>query len=183
MNTPTPEKKEVTPSGRLYPIPPALITSRGKEGEDNIFTAAWVSQVCMNPPHIGVAIRPTRHSFKLIEESGEFGVNLPLTSQVRETDICGNTSGRELDKWELTGFSRQQPTKTSIPLIRECPVSIECKLTNTVEVGTHVLVIGEVVARHEMEGFDPGALLAYVSPDYRGIGAEKLGFYGFSKKE
>ncbi len=176
-------KKDVPPTGTLYPCPPALITTIGKDGKANIFTAAWVSQICMEPPHIGVAIRPSRHSFTLLEETGVFGVNLPLASQVREVDICGTISGRDQDKWLLTGFTPQEPSKTQVPLILECPVGIECKVVNKVPVGSHVWIVGEVLARAQVEDFDPGELLAYVSRNYRGIGKEILGYFGFSTKE
>ena len=176
-------KKSVPPAGTLYPNPPALISTLGKVGRANIFTAAWVSQICMTPPHIGLAIRPSRQSFRLIQESGEFAVNLPLASQVKEVDICGNISGRDSNKWELTGFTKQKPSKIKAPLILECPVSIECRVVNQIEVGTHVWFIAQVVARHEEKDFDPTKLLAYVSKDYMALGKEKLGSYGFSKTE
>jgi len=177
-------KTVVKPSGTLFPNPAALITSRGKgDGRENIFTAAWVSTVSMEPPHVGVAIRPIRFSFGLIVESGQFGVNLPATDMVEMVDLCGNTSGRETDKWALTGFTKLKPSVISVPLVRECPVNLECRVVEKIEVGTHFWIIGEVVARHEDEGFSPRELLSYVSPEYRGIGDKKLGFYGFSKRQ
>ena len=183
MNEAPSKKRTVTPAGTLYPNPPALITSRGKDGKTNIFTAAWVSQVAMSPPHVAVAIRSSRFSFSLIEETGEFGVNLPTAKLAREVDICGNTSGRDTDKWELTGLTQEEQVKTSVPLIQECPVNLECKVVHRIELGTHFLFIGEVLARHEDEGFSPDQLLAYVSPEYRNIGEKTLGYYGYSKKE
>jgi len=183
MNKAHSKKRTVTPAGTLYPNPASLITSRGKDRKTNIFTAAWVSQVAMNPPHVAVAIRPTRFSFSLIEDSEEFGVNLPTAELAREVDICGNTSGRHTDKWEITGLTPEEPAKTSVPLIKECPVNLECRVIHKLEVGTHFLLIGEVVARHEAEDFSPGQLLAYVSPEYRNVGEKTLGYYGYSKKE
>jgi len=183
MSEKTTTKRLFTPANTLYPNPAALITSRGKDNETNIFTAAWVSQVAMDPPHVGLGIRPTRFSFGLIEETGEFGVNLPTAGLAREVDICGNTSGRDVDKWELTGLTPEEPAKTSVPLIKECPLNLECKVVHKVEVGTHFWIIGEVLARHVAEDFSPDQLLAYVSPEYRNIGEETLGYYGFSKKE
>jgi len=171
MSSDKPTKKRVKPSGTVYPNPAALITSRGVTGRTNIFTAAWVSTVSMTPPHLGVAIRPVRFSFPLIIESGEFGVNLPTSDMVRD-----------VDKWDLTGFTREEASEISVPLIVECPVNIECRVVEKVEIGTHFWIIGKVVARHEVEDFSPGNLLSYVSPDYRSVGKERLGFYGFSRR-
>jgi len=176
------KKREVALTGTLYPTPVALITTKGKGEGTNIFTAAWVSQVSMTPPHVAVAVRPSRFSYSLIEESNEFGVNLPTTEMVKEVDLCGNISGREADKWKLTGFTEEKASVISASLIRECPLSIECRVVEKVDVGTHRLFIGEVVARHEAENFLAENLLCYVSPDYRNIGKKRFGYYGFSKK-
>jgi flavin reductase (DIM6/NTAB) family NADH-FMN oxidoreductase RutF len=134
-------------------------------------------------------VRPSRHSHGLIEEAGEFVVNLPIADQVEWVDYCGTVSGRDEDKWEACGFTPHSGAEVEVPLIAECPVNLECRLEQTLSIGSHDLFIGQVVAVQmdeavvdEQGRFDVAKAhpLAYLNGDYHRIG-EHLATHGFSK--
>jgi len=176
-----------TESPLIIPRPVALVTSHSPEG-DNIITLSWVSIVCSLPPMIGISIRKKRYSYSVIEKSGEFVVNIPGAGLVKEADFCGTRSGRDVDKFEETGLTKEKAEFVNIPLIKECPINIECKLRRTVELGSHTLFLGEVVGTHIDEKiltdgkFDDEKMLplTYLSPHYFTVkGIE--GAYGYTK--
>jgi len=178
------------PTTALYPIP-AVMVSCGIGERANIITLAWVGTLCSEPPLVGIGVRPSRHSHGLIEETGEFVVNLPAAEQARWVDYCGVVSGRDEDKWAACGFTRAAATKVQTPVIAECPVNIECRLQQTLSLGSHDLFIGEVAAIQIDEDvldekgrldFAKAAPFAYLGGEYRQIG-ELLGRFGFSKKK
>lgn len=177
-----------SPEILLYPSGVVLATS-SYQGKDNIITLAWISTVCFDPPLAGCAIRDTRFSHELISKSKEVVLNIPSENQVRETDYCGQVSGRTVDKFAACKFTRLPASKVNAPLIKECPVNIECRVIKTVQLGTHDLFIGEVVAVNadeevveesgvSFEKFNP---IAYARGEYWTLG-NSLGKYGFSKK-
>jgi flavin reductase (DIM6/NTAB) family NADH-FMN oxidoreductase RutF len=177
------------PGTVLYPIP-AVLVSCGTGERANIITLAWVGTLCSEPPLVGIGVRPGRHSHGLIEEVGEFVVNLPSVEQVRWVDTCGVVSGRDEDKWAACGFTPMPASRVQVPLIAECPVSIECRLHQTLSLGSHDLFIGEVVAVQVDEAVLDGrghldvakaSPFAYLNGEYRRVG-ERLGTFGFSKK-
>jgi len=133
------------PTTALYPVP-AVMVSCGIGERANIITLAWVGTLCSDPPLVGIGVRPSRHSHGLIEEVGQFVVNVPTAEQVRWLDYCGIVSGRDEDKWATCGFTRAAATEVQVPIIAECPVNIECRLRQTLSLGSHDLFIGEVVA-------------------------------------
>ncbi|MBU7014409.1 MAG: flavin reductase family protein [Theionarchaea archaeon] len=172
----------------LYPSSVVLVTS-SYQGKDNIITLAWISTACFDPPLVACAIRDTRYSHGLIKNSKEFVLNIPSENLVRETDYCGQVSGRTVDKFAACKFTRLPGSKVKAPLIQECPVNIECTVTQIVHLGTHDLFIGEVVAVDADEdvveensiSFEKLRPLAYTSGDYWTLG-NSVGKYGFSKK-
>jgi flavin reductase (DIM6/NTAB) family NADH-FMN oxidoreductase RutF len=177
------------PSTYLYPVPVVLV-SCGIE-KPNIITLAWVGTVCSDPPMVGIAVRPDRHSHQLIEETGEFVVNIPGEELLEATDRCGHSSGREIDKFAATGLTTEPATEVGTPLIAECHVNMECKVRQKLELGAHDLFLGEVVAVHIDEEvldeagrrIDYGSARPFVLTfaEYRGLGPP-LGAYGCSVK-
>jgi flavin reductase (DIM6/NTAB) family NADH-FMN oxidoreductase RutF len=151
-----------TPLEMLYPNPVVLV-SCAHEGKDNIVTLAWAGTICSDPPLIGVSIRPSRHSHKLILASREFAVNQPTEEMLAAVKFCGTHSGRDEDKWEATGLTRSPATHIKAPLISECPVSIECVVQDVYKAGSHDLFIGKVVGmEHDekwVESFNPSSLV------------------------
>jgi flavin reductase (DIM6/NTAB) family NADH-FMN oxidoreductase RutF len=134
-----------TPFPALFPCPVVLVSSISEEGVANIITLAYVGVVCSDPPMLGVGIRPGRYSYRLIDDSEEFVVNVPTVDILREVDFCGKISGREVDKFAEMGLTREPAKKVKPPLIKECPVNIECVVKKKIPLGAHHLFIGEVV--------------------------------------
>ena len=133
------------PGTYLYPLPASLITC-GPVDKPNIITLAWVGTLCSEPPIIGVSIRPSRYSHKLVKESGEFAVNVPTAEMVRTVDWCGNVSGHSGDKFKAMGLTAVPTQVIHTAAIKECPLNIECQVTQTLHLGTHDLFLGTVVA-------------------------------------
>jgi flavin reductase (DIM6/NTAB) family NADH-FMN oxidoreductase RutF len=171
-------------STALYPVP-AVLVSCGIE-RPNIITLAWVGTFCSDPPSLGIGVRPERHSHRLIAEAGEFVVNLPGAGQVGVVDYCGQVSGRDVDKWAACGLTPAPAHSVRVPLIAECPIAMECRVSQQLSLGTHDLFIGEVLAvqaddtvlgdRGKVD-YAQADLLAYVGGFYRRLGA-LLGRFG-----
>jgi len=177
------------PTTLLFPCPVALVTCRDAEGRDNVITLAWIGVACSDPPTIGIGVRPSRYSRELIEHSGQFVVNIPSEAQLARTDFCGMVSGRDTDKWAVTGFTREPARKVQAPMIRECPVNLECVVKDCVDLGSHRLYLGEVVDTHidedvlDAEGlidYAKAAPIVYNAREYWNLG-RRIGTYGFAK--
>ena len=131
----------------LYPVPPVLVSCQDADVK-NIITLAWAGVACSDPVLISLGIRPERHSYDLIKRSGEFAVNMPMASQVQQVDLCGTVSGRQVDKFAECGFTAQPGELVRAPLIAECPVNLECRVTQVIPLGSHDLFLGEVLLVH-----------------------------------
>ena len=140
-------KREFKPSTALIPCPVVLLSVIGAE-RPNIITLSWAANVCSAPPTIAVGIRPNRYSHKMVQEAGDFVLNIPSANQIKATVFSGTKSGREFDKFEECGFTAAKASKIASPMIEECPINIECKTTQIVGLGSHDLFIAEVVAVH-----------------------------------
>jgi len=124
---------------------PAFLVGANKEGRPNFTTVAWGGVVCDTPPLVAVSLRHYRYSYKGIKENGTFSINIPSVGQVVETDYCGIISGSKVNKSEVCKFNVfYGPLKTA-PLISECPVNLECSVFQIESLGSHALVIGEVI--------------------------------------
>ena len=137
-------KRQIGTFERLYPNP-VVLASCSNGNKDNILTLAWVGTVCSDPPMISISIRPSRFSHKLIVDSGEFVLNIPTSSQIAICDYCGVHSGRDVDKFDALGLSKERPSVIKASLIKECPINIECRVKQVIPLGAHDLFIGEVV--------------------------------------
>ena len=145
-------KVVVDPMRPVYPTPAALITCVAPDGKPNIIALGEVFNVSLRrPPIVGLAIRKATWSHGLIAATKEFVVNLPTTAILRETDLCGTRSGRDTDKFAESGLTPVAADKVRPPLIKECPVNIECRLISLQEMGDHDLFLGEVLAVHADE--------------------------------
>lgn len=175
------------PGTMLSPLPPALITSQDKD-KQNVMTAAWTGIICSDPVITYVSIRPSRYSHELIKKSKEFVINLPTVKIAEAVDTVGVKSGKDLDKFALTGLTPEPSSVVKAPQIVECPVSIECKVLEIRSFGTHDMFLAEVVAVNVDEKYitedgaldlEKAGLLAYAHGFYYSLG-RKLGKYGFS---
>ena len=170
-----------------YPIPAALITSGDMENS-NIMTVAWTGIVNSKPPMVYVSIRPERYSYDIIKENKEFVINLTNENLIYATDWCGVKSGRDFDKFKEMNLTKEKANFVKCPLIKESPVSIECKVTEIRNFGSHSMFIAEVLSIDpdekyidEYGEFDISKcnLIAYANGGYYSLG-EKLGKFGYS---
>lgn len=185
------EEKLVWPgSALLGPVPPVLV-SCGEGETANLITVAWAGTICTQPPRVSISVRPTRHSYGLIKESGEFVINLPTTALAKAVDWCGVKSGRDVDKFSAMGLHAAPASKVGCPLLAESPVSLECKVFQRLELGSHDLFLADVVAVDVDEALldsagklhlEKAGLLAYAHGDYYALG-KQLGKFGWSVRK
>lgn len=173
----------------LNPVPVVLITSKNKEGKDNVFTVAWTGTICTKPPMLSISIRPERLSYEYIKETMEFTVNLPTRRLTRETDFCGVRSGRNVDKIKEMNFTLKPGKEVVSSYIKECPVNIECKVKDIIPLGTHDLFLAEVLTSHIDEKlidengkihFEWANLIAYSHGEYFPMPKTPIGSFGYS---
>ncbi len=137
----------------IYPIPAVLVTVADNQGNDNVLTVAWTGTVCTNPAMAYVSIRPSRHSYKMIQETGQFVINLTTKDLVFATDYCGVKSGKDEDKFKTAKLTREKATYVKAPLIKESPVNIECEVTQVIPCGSHDMFLGKVLCVHADEQY------------------------------
>jgi flavin reductase (DIM6/NTAB) family NADH-FMN oxidoreductase RutF len=130
---------------------PTLLVGCQVGGKPNFMTVVWGGIACGDPPMVSLAIRPTRYTLKGIMENKSFSVNIPSAELVKETDFCGLISGAKADKTAACGFKVFYGILQGAPLIEQCPVNLECSLHQTVDLGSHVLVIGRITECHISE--------------------------------
>ena len=178
------------PGTLLAPVPPALI-SCSHEGKDNLITIAWTGILNSEPAKTYISVRPERHSHKMIKESGEFVINLPSQHIVRSIDFCGVRSGKNTDKFEACKLTREKASIVSCPMVAESPVSIECKVTDIIPLGSHDMFMADIVAVNIDERYidekgkfhiEKCALAAYAHGQYFALG-KKIGSFGYSVKK
>jgi flavin reductase (DIM6/NTAB) family NADH-FMN oxidoreductase RutF len=184
------EKVNLSPRITVFPMPSAVI-SVGKGEDANLITLAYVGKVCLNPPIIAISIQPKRHSYKLIEDHGEFVINYPSIDQLEATDYCGTRSGRDQNKWKKLNLTKEDASIVEVPMIKEFPLNMECKVIKRIKLGSHVCYFGEVLATHcskeyvTDESIDPTKMhiFAYLSAKYIPLGIDIIGKHGFSLME
>lgn len=172
----------------LYPIPAVMVTCQDADGNNNIITVAWTGTICSDPPMLSISVRKERYSYALIRESGEFVVNLTTRRLARHADYCGVKSGRDVDKFSACGLHPSVSRTVAAPGIEESPVSLECRVREVIELGTHDLFLAEVLCvqvdtaymdAHGRFFLEDTDLVAYSHGTYYALG-EELGRFGFS---
>jgi flavin reductase (DIM6/NTAB) family NADH-FMN oxidoreductase RutF len=178
------------PSTLLTPIPAALVTC-GTMEHPNVLTVAWTGIVCSSPAMTYVSIRPERFSHHLIQESGEFVINVTTAELVRAADFCGCRSGADTDKFAEAGLTPVPASQVAPPLIEESPVSLECRVVEVKHLGSHDLFLAEIVAVDvddtcvESDGklnLRKCGIVFYSHGEYFGQG-KKLGQMGYSVRK
>jgi len=178
------------PGTFVYPIP-AVMVSCGTMEKSNIITVAWTGIINTNPAMVYISVRPTRYSYNLIKDQGEFVINLTTKNLVKATDWCGVKTGAKVDKFKEMKLHKEKANFVKCPMIKESPVSVECKVKEIKELGSHTMFIAEVVAINVDEKYidKKGAfditkcdLMAYANGNYLAMG-KKLGKFGFSVKK
>jgi flavin reductase (DIM6/NTAB) family NADH-FMN oxidoreductase RutF len=178
------------PGGALTaPVPPALVTVGDPEaGDINVLTVAWTGIINTVPPKTYIAVRPQRHSYGLIKESGEFTLNLTTAELIRAADYCGMYTGAKVDKFKKCGLTPLPGEAVSCPSIEECPLSLECRVTDILPQGSHDMFLADIVGVRVDESLldetgklclDRANLAAFAHGEYFALG-KKLGKFGFA---
>ena len=179
-------RRSFAPGALTAPLPPTLVTV-GEGDRANIITIGWTGILCTIPPKTYISVRESRHSHGLLKEFGEFVINLPSADLAREVDYAGIYTGAKVDKFEKCKFTKVDSQEVGAPTIGECPIAIECRVTDVISYGSHDCFVADIVAvscREDIleEGricYDKANLLAYAHGEYFALG-EKLGKFGFS---
>lgn len=178
------------PGNLIAPVPAAMV-SCGTMEKPNIITIAWTGNVSSSPAKVSISVRPERHSYGLIKESGEFVLNLTTAALVRAADFCGVRSGREVDKFAQLGLTPLPAREVACPLVGESPVNLECRVCDVIPLGSHDLFLADVLAVHVEEALvddhgrlrmDQCHLAAYAHGEYFALG-KKVGSFGFSVRK
>lgn len=159
-------KPQLTPNTTLYPVPVVLVTC-GAGDDVNVFTLNRIASCNAEPPMLSISVRPSRASHDLIDQTGEFVVNIPWPGLELVSDFVGTTSGREIDKWQETGLTTQSASVVGSPLLDACPVNLECQVRHTLRLPSHSLFVAEVVALHAL----PEVLNGRQEVDFQHAGA------------
>ena len=178
------------PGTFIYPIP-AVMVSCGTMEKSNIITVAWTGILNTNPAMVYISVRPTRYSYNLIKESGEFVINLTNENLTFATDWCGVKSGEKYDKFKEMKLTKEKANFVKCPIIKESPVSVECKVKEIRELGSHHMFIAEVLSIDASEEYidEKGAfdiskcnLIAYANGKYFEMG-KQIGTFGYSVRK
>ena len=174
----------------LAPVPPVMV-SCGDMDKSNIVTVAWTGILNTIPPKTYISLRPSRYSYEIIKEKGEFVINLTPAELIRTADSCGVYTGRKVDKFAKYSLTKTEAFEVAAPLIGECPLSLECRVTDIIPLGSHDMFIADIVAVDvdetllDKEGklcLDRAHLAAFAHGEYFELG-KKIGSFGFSVKK
>lgn len=184
-------KVEWKPGNMLYPLPAVLVSVADESGKDNLITLAWAGTICTNPPMVSISVRPDRYSYHMICETKEFVINLTTEKLAYATDYCGVKSGRDVDKFKEMHLTREEASYVGAPLVKESPVSIECRVREMKEYGSHSVFTADVLAVHVDDEYmdEKGKFelskahpIVYSHGAYYGLG-KQIGTFGYSIKK
>ena len=130
----------------LYPVPAVMISCQRPGERPNIITVAWTGTICSDPAMVSISVRKERYSYDIIRETGEFVINLTTNDLTFATDYCGVKSGKDVDKFKEMNLTPSKSKTISAPGISESPVSLECKVKQVLELGSHDMFLAEVTA-------------------------------------
>ncbi|MCU6766318.1 MAG: flavin reductase family protein [Blautia sp.] len=184
-------KETWKPGNMLYPLPAVMVSVTDGQGNDNIITVAWTGTICTNPPMVYISVRPSRYSYEMLKKTGEFVINLTTEELAFATDYCGVRSGRDVDKFKEAHLTKEPAQFVKAPMIKESPVSIECRVTEVKELGSHHMFLAEVLAVHAQQEYidknnkfqlNKAKPIVYSHGEYLGTG-KSLGTFGYSVKK
>lgn len=182
-------KKNFKPSTMLNPVPAVLVTTRNKEGQDNVFTVAWTGTICTRPPMLYISVRKERLSHKYLTENPVFVVNLPSLDLVKATDYCGVRSGVKYNKIKDMNLTIADSENINCGYIENCPINIECSVTEVKELGSHdmflakienILVDEVLIETDGKINFTKAKLFAYSHGEYFPLNKYAVGKFGYS---
>ena len=183
--------KQVWKGGTLLNPTPAVLVSCGTVEKPNVFTVGWTGIICTHPPRTYISVRPSRHSYGLIKESGEFVINLTTSKLLAAVDKCGVFTGKNKDKFKMCGITAEASSQVSAPLVKESPLCLECKVFEVIPLGTHDMFLADIVAVQVDEelldekgslSLEKAGILAYSHGKYYEL-KKPLAELGFSVKK
>ena len=184
-------KQSWKPGNMLYPLPVVMVSCNRKGEKTNIVTVAWTGTICSDPAMVSISVRPERYSHDIIEETGEFVINLVTKDLTYATDYCGVRSGRDVDKFKEMNLTPLPSKMIDAVGIEESPVNIECKVVEVKKLGSHDMFIAEVVNvtvddrymdENNKFNLNDSDLVAYSHGEYFTLG-EKIGTFGYSVRK
>lgn len=184
-------KQRWKPGNMLYPLPVVMVSCNRKGEKPNIVTVAWTGTICSDPAMVSISVRPERYSHDIIEETGEFVINLVTKDLTYATDYCGVRSGRDVDKFKEMNLTPLPSKMIDAVGIEESPVNIECKVVEVKKLGSHDMFIAEVVNvtvddrymdENNKFNLNDSDLVAYSHGEYFTLG-EKIGTFGYSVRK
>lgn len=186
-------KKNIGAVSAISPIPAFMATCADKNGNSNIITISYGGIINAIPPMAYISVRDTRYSYHMLKETGEFVINIPGGNLTKETDLCGILSARKVNKWEAAKLTPVEASIVKVPMIKECPVNIECVIKHIIALGSHDIFLAEIVATHAdeevlndknkvmIDKFKPFAF-CYNAQEYWTLDS-LIGHYGWAAKE
>ena len=181
------KRVDLNPGTLLAPLPAVMVTVGDME-ESNIITVAWTGILSSDPARAYVSVRPSRHSHRFLKENGEFVINLTTESLAKATDYVGIFTGAKVDKFEKCGLAKVESKCVAPPTIGESPLSLECKVFQVMESGTHDIFLADIVnvsCREEIMDekgricLEKAGLITYSHGEYYALG-KRIGKFGFS---
>ena len=168
----------------LAPVPPVLV-GVGNGEKNNVFTVGWTGIINTKPPRTYISVRPERYSYEFIKSTGEFTINLASCDIVRAVDFCGVKSGKKTDKFSETGLKAEKSELITAPIISQCPINLECKVFESMDLGTHTMFLADILNVHVNENLidkdgrlmiEKANLLSYAHGQYFSLGKSLLTF-------
>lgn len=178
------------PSTLSAPLPPVMVTLGDME-QSNIITIAWTGIINTIPPMTYISVRPERHSYSILKETGEFVINLTTRDLVRAADFCGARTGAKWDKFKEMQLDKEPVSQLACPAIAQSPLNLECRVKQIIPLGSHDMFLAEIVAVNVEESLlddegklrlDKANLAAFAHGEYYELG-KKLGSFGFSVRK
>ena len=172
----------------LYPVPAVMVSCKREGEKPNIITVAWAGTVCSDPPMVSISVRKERYSYEILKETGEFVINLATKKLVYALDYCGVKSGRDVDKFAEMNLNMLPSKWIKAPGIMESPLNLECRVSQTIPLGSHDLFLAEILGVTADEAYmdekgkfhlNDAGLVAYSHGEYFELG-ERLGKFGYS---
>lgn len=168
----------------IAPVPPVLV-GVGNGEKNNVFTVGWTGIINTRPPKTYISVHPDRYSYNFIKETGEFTINLPSTKLVSKVDTCGVKSGRKIDKFKELNLSYEKGELINAPIITDCPINLECKVFESIDLGSHTMFMADILNVHIDENLidkngrlmiEKADLLAYAHGRYFSLGKTLMTF-------
>jgi len=138
-------KKSVGAKTLLFPTPVLMVGTYDHTGKPNLMSVAWGGICCSQPPCVAVSLRKATYTYDCIVERKAFTDGIASEEKIAEADYIGIVSGRDVDKFAVTGLTPVKSELIDAPYAAEFPVVLECTLLHVIEIGLHTQFIGEIM--------------------------------------